>query len=95
MYGNMVGGTLLSRHPDPYIKEGGRSPKKLFSALRVSVWSKNKGGTWAPRPPPLDPPLLTSVGSVAMTCTVHSSCANFVKIGGISSLKIHLITLAY
>ena len=22
----------------------GRSPKKLFSALRASVWSKNKGG---------------------------------------------------
>ena len=24
-------------------KKGGRSPKRFFSALRVSVWSKNKG----------------------------------------------------
>ena len=31
---------------------GSRSPKKIFSALRVSVWSKNNG--W---PGPLDPPL--------------------------------------
>ena len=23
---------------------GGASPKKMFPALRVSVWSKNKGG---------------------------------------------------
>ena len=34
-------------HPDPEIKGGGggdRSPKKFFSALRASVWSKHKGG---------------------------------------------------
>ena len=37
-------------HPDPEIREAW-SPKKLFSALWASVWSKNKGG------PPLDPPL--------------------------------------
>ena len=30
---------------------GGRSPKKIFSALRASVWSKNKG-RGALRPPP-------------------------------------------
>ena len=30
--------------------------KKDFSALRASVWSKNKGGR-PPRGPPLDPPL--------------------------------------
>ena len=29
-------------HPDPEIRGGG-SPKKLFSALWASVWSKNKG----------------------------------------------------
>ena len=31
-------------HPDPEIRgEGARSPKKFYSALRASVWSKNKG----------------------------------------------------
>ena len=42
-------------HPDPEIRGGGRSPKRFFSALQASVWSKNKGG--APRAPPLDLPL--------------------------------------
>ena len=36
---------------------GGAVSKKSFSALRASVWSKNKGGR-APQSPPLDPPLL-------------------------------------
>ena len=35
-------------HPDPEIRE--RSQKTFFSALRASVWSKNKGA--APRSPP-------------------------------------------
>ena len=35
--------------PDPEISGGGAVFKKFFSALRVSVWSKNKGG---PRPLP-------------------------------------------
>ena len=43
--------------PDPDLEMGGRggtvSPNIFFSALRASVWSKNKGG----RAPPLDPPL--------------------------------------
>ena len=97
--------------PDPYLEiregragssrplhkegRGDRSPKTIFSAVRASVWSKNKGVPGPPWGPPLDPPLLISVGSVAMTCTVHSSCAKFVKIVGISSLKLHLITLWY
>ena len=34
-------------HPDPEIRGGGGSPKKFFSALRASFWSKNKRG---PRP---------------------------------------------
>ena len=42
-------------HPDPEImgrgEEGCLSPKKIFSALRASVWSNNKGGA-APRPLP-------------------------------------------
>ena len=38
-------------HPDPEIKEG-QSPKKIFSALWASVWSKNKGGTGPPGPSP-------------------------------------------
>ena len=29
-------------HPDPEIRSG-QSPKKFFSALLASVWSKNKG----------------------------------------------------
>ena len=35
---------------------GARSQKKKISALRTSVWSKNKGGGVGPRAPPLDPP---------------------------------------
>ena len=31
---------------------GGRSPKKIFSALRASVWSKNKGGEGGLSPSP-------------------------------------------
>ena len=43
---------------DLEIREGGApSPKKMFSALRVSVWSKNKGGRRVLRVPPLDLPL--------------------------------------
>ena len=38
--------------------EGGRGTKKFFSAPRASFWSKNKEGGWAPRAPPLDPPVL-------------------------------------
>ena len=38
---------------DLEIREGGgASPKKMFSALRVSVWSKNKGGAGPPGPSP-------------------------------------------
>ena len=33
------------------------SESKHFSALRASVWSKNKEGGRGPRAPPLDPPL--------------------------------------
>ena len=43
--------------PDPEIR-GAAVSKKCFSALRASVWSKNKGGGGrAPWGPPLDPPL--------------------------------------
>ena len=38
-------------HPDPEIRLGGSFSKAIFSALRSSVWYKNKGGA------PLDPPL--------------------------------------
>ena len=48
-------------HPDPEImgrggggeggEEGCLPPKKIFSALRASVWSNNRGGR-APRPLP-------------------------------------------
>ena len=38
-------------HPDPEIR-GAPGLKKYFSALRASVWSKNKGGPEAPRPLP-------------------------------------------
>ena len=38
--------------PDLQISGGRRSPKKFFSTLRASFWSKKKI-----RPPPLDPPL--------------------------------------
>ena len=44
-------------HLDPEIR-GSSSPKKLFRALWVSVWSKNKRGA----APPLDPPLQDTCG---------------------------------
>ena len=37
------GGGLGGGHPDPEIRERTRSPKKIFSVLRASFWSKNKG----------------------------------------------------
>ena len=45
-----------ARSSIPLDKGGGESPNKIFSALRASVWSKNKGGWF----PPLDPPLSLS-----------------------------------
>ena len=44
-------------HPDPEIR-GGPVSTNVFSALRASFWSKNKGGARAPRAPTLDPTLL-------------------------------------
>ena len=42
-------------HPDPEIREGGGSVKKIFCALQASVWSKNKEGGWGCfLAPPLD-----------------------------------------
>ena len=39
-------------HPDPEVREGGRSAKISF-ALRASVWSKNNGGGgWGAERPP-------------------------------------------
>ena len=43
------GGARSSR---PLDGGGGRSPKNIFSALRASVWSKNKGGRVGPPDPP-------------------------------------------
>ena len=56
-------------HPDPEIS-GGRpvSETIFFSALRVSVWSKNKGGPRVPRAPPLDPPLNHRTGRYTCAC---------------------------
>ena len=52
-------------HPDPDIRGGGggggRAPKKSFSALRASFWSKNKRG---PRAPSLDPLLVVKQNDV-------------------------------
>ena len=51
---------------------GGCSPKKVFSTLRASVWSKNKGGGGrAPRASPLDPPL--------QACSRRSDCGDGVE----------------
>ena len=55
------GGPWSSR---PLQKGGGRGgglvSKKIFLALRASVWFKNRGGV-APRAPPLDPPLMAKL----------------------------------
>ena len=46
-------------HPDPEIRGGGSGlKKKIFSALRASVWSKTNGEARVPRVPTLDPPML-------------------------------------
>ena len=50
------GGVQSSRPWD----KGGPGLKKIFSALRVSFWSKNKVGEQAPQAPPLNLPLITS-----------------------------------
>ena len=39
-------------HPDPKIKGGRPSPKKLFSVLRASFWSKSEGAPGLPGAPP-------------------------------------------
>ena len=52
------GGRVGGGHLDPEIR-GARSQKKFFSALRASVWSKNKGARGRPpRASPLDPSLM-------------------------------------
>ena len=49
-------GSISLLYPDLDIRggRGGAVSKGIFSALRASVWSENKGETQAP---PLDPPL--------------------------------------
>ena len=46
------------------------SPEKFFSALRASVWSRNKEGGGgvgqAHRAPPLDPPLIVMLENVLL-----------------------------
>ena len=39
--------------PDLEKRGGGGGPKNIFSALRTSVWSKNKGGGTGPPSPSL------------------------------------------
>ena len=55
-----LGGVSAVADPDLQVR-GRESHKNFFSALRASVWSKNKGG------PPQDPPLLHK-GRVDCTC---------------------------
>ena len=55
------------------------SKKIFFRSFGSQFGLKIRGWPSPPDPPPLDPPLLISVGSVAMTCTVHSSCAKFLQ----------------
>ena len=64
-------------HPDPGIS-GGTGLQRYVSALQALVWSKNKGG-WAPRPPPLDPPLLYSLSIIGCYNSVNISrnCHNW------------------
>ena len=51
-------------HPDPEIRvwAGGGEveavSKKVFLALRASVWYNNKAEARVPQAPPLDPPLI-------------------------------------
>ena len=49
----------MGGHLDPEIRGGGEGAvsKNFFSALRTSVWSKNKRRGRAPLAPPPDPPL--------------------------------------
>ena len=51
-------------HPEPLIRGGG-SPKKIFSALWASVWSKNRRGS---RPPGSLPWIRDSL---VQLCTVY------------------------
>ena len=49
---NVVELAVSVADPDLQIREGGRSPKRFFSALRASFWSKNKRGAGPPGPSP-------------------------------------------
>ena len=43
----------IGGHPDPEMRVGGGAvSKKIFSALRASFWSKNKGGPGQPSSSP-------------------------------------------
>ena len=48
----------------------GRSPKKLFSALRASVWSQNKGG----RPPGPSPGSVTAIIKATIVFVSLTQC---------------------
>ena len=45
-------------HPDPEIRGGWAVSNFNFSALRASVWAKNKGGPDPPGPTPGSPTVL-------------------------------------
>ena len=47
-----AGGGVGGGYPDSEIRGARWSQNKFFSALRVSFWSKNKGGGWPPGPSP-------------------------------------------
>ena len=65
------------------------SPKKIFSALRTSVWSKSKeeGGR---APPSLDPPLISSLDFGLWT--LDFGLITF-KLGNFPNFKVHFATL--
>ena len=55
-------------HPDPEIR-GGPASKKIFSVLRASFWSKNKGGPAPPGPSPGFCSRTSTNGHVSTTAT--------------------------
>ena len=79
-------------HPDPQMTGGGGglgSPKKIFSALRTSVWSKSKEEGGGPPPPPL-PRSATVI--IFGLWTLDFGVITF-KLGNFPNFKVHFATL--
>ena len=62
------GGGMLIQNPRIYAKRGPVPKNNIFSALRTSVWSKNRGGGGSSRAPPLHPFITEQIKPFSIPC---------------------------